>query len=70
MVEDSGDGELRELALSVSIRADAERRLPWMHSKYADYNAPRQPWQDAAARYAADAERLALALRSVAFYDE
>lgn len=64
MVEDFGNEDLRELAVSVP------GRLPWMHPKYADYNAPRQPWQEEAAQYVADAERLALELRSVAFYDE
>ncbi len=34
------DHDLRELAAAVP------GRLPWMHPKYADYNLPREPWQE------------------------
>ncbi len=54
------------------LRALAEAvpgRLPWMHPKYADYNLPREPWQEEAAQHVRRAEELALSLRAVGTYD-
>jgi hypothetical protein len=55
--------DLREAAEAVP------GRLPWLHPKYADYNAPREPWQDEVAVHVEVADRLALALRAVGAYD-
>jgi hypothetical protein len=56
------DSDLRELGQSVP------GRVPWMHPKYADFNASREPWQDEVADSVEAAERAALELRAVATY--
>lgn len=56
------DADLREVGRSIPDR------VPWMHPKSLDYNAPREPWQEAATNHVETAERCALELRALATY--
>lgn len=44
-------------------------RPAWLHRKFADYQVPREPWQDEVARLRVDVERAAVELRSLATYE-
>lgn len=57
------NADLRELGAAIP------ERVPWMHPKYLDFDAPREPWQEALANYVQTAERLALELRALASFD-